>query len=93
MPQELPPQELEVAVFGKQVEIFWDSQIGQYLLENTLREYNMALESLKTISPTDTASIVRLQGEIWRAESFKDWLSQAMIAGMKATQILEGMDE
>lgn len=91
--QELPPQELEIAVFGKQVEIFWDSRIGQYLLENTLQDYNTALEKLKTVDPSDTKTILRLQGEVWRAESFRDWLSDAITAGMKATQILEGMDD
>jgi hypothetical protein len=91
--QDMPPQELETAVFGKQVEIFWDSRIGQYLLVNTLREYNYSLEKLKTCDPTDFKQVVKLQAEIWRAESFRDWLSQAIEDGIRSTKILEGIDD
>ena len=84
---------VETAVFGKQVEIFWDGQIGQYLLANTLEEYNSALESLKTCDPSDSKNIMKLQGRIWRAESFKEWLSAAITNGMKALDILEGIDD
>jgi hypothetical protein len=84
---------LEIAVFGKQVDQFWNSQIGQYLLERTLEEYNTALEDFKRVNPTDSAAIVKIQGRMWRSESFRDWLSEAITAGLRANDILEGNDD
>ncbi len=87
------PEEFRTAVFGKQVELFWDSQIGQYLLERSLREYNSAISGLKTCSPTDAATFMKLQSQLIRAESFRDWLSEAIEDGLRAKNILEGLDE
>jgi len=90
---EMLPKDLETAVFGKQVDLFWDSEIGQYLLGHALREYNTSLETLKSCDPSDSKTVARLQGEIWRAESFRDWLSRAIEDGIRATNILEGIDD
>lgn len=84
---------LDTAAFGKAVEQFWDSRIGQYLLEKSLEEYNSALEEFKVCNASDTARIVRIQGMMWRAEGFRDWLSQAITNGMKALDILEGNND
>lgn len=84
---------MEVAAFGRAVNDFWDSPIGQYLLEKSLEEYNSALEEFKKCTPTDSTAIMNIQGRMWRAESFKDWLSQSITAGIKALDILEGNDE
>jgi len=83
-------EQIETAVFGKQVEMFWDGQIGQYLLAYTLQEYNDALEEFKKCDPHDSVKIANVQNRMWRAESFRDWLSRAIDAGIQATQVLEG---
>lgn len=84
---------MATAVFGKQVELFWDSDIGQYLLERTLTEYNSAIEELTTCDPTNTAKIITLQSKAIRAEQFRGWLSQAIEDGLRAKRLLEGLDE
>lgn len=84
---------LLTAVFGRQVEQFWDSQIGQYLLERSLREYNSAILGLKTCNPTDVAAITKFQSDLIRAEGFRDWLSEAIQDGLRAKNVLEGLDE
>jgi hypothetical protein len=91
-PNDLP-QELETAVFGQEVSNFWDSRMGQYLLGHALREYNSAIEKLKTCDATNPTVITRLQAEAWRAESFREWLSIAIQDGLRAKDTLEGLDE
>lgn len=98
MPQSQEDREqteamLEVAAFGRAVDEFWGSRMGQYLLEKSLQEYNSALEEFKRCDPTDSAKITKIQGRMWRAESFKDWLSESITAGIKALDILQGNDE
>lgn len=93
MDDDIPEGEFKTAVFGKQVELFWDSQIGQYLLERSLREYNSAISGLKTCNPTDIGTFTKLQSQLIRAEEFHDWLSQAIEDGLRAKNILEGLDE
>lgn len=85
--------EVRVAVFGKQVENFWGSDIGQYLLQRCLGEYNSAIAGIRQCNPTDTATFTKLQSQMIRAEDFKDWLSQAIEDGLRAKNVLEGIDE
>ena len=91
-PNDLP-QELETAVFGQEVSNFWDGRIGQYLLGHALREYNSAIDKLKTCDPSDSPLITKLQAEAWRAESFRDWLSTAIEDGLRAKDVIEGINE
>lgn len=88
---EVTRDHLERAIFGKQVEEFWDSEIGQYLLARALQEYNTALEELKVCH--NIADMFTLQGKVWRAESFQNWLSAAITDGLKAKNILEHGDD
>ena len=80
---------LERAQFGKQIEAFWGSDIGNYLHARAQDCYNAALAELKTVDPTDAAKVMRLQGEIWKAEVFQTWLSEAVIDGLKALELLD----
>lgn len=80
---------LNQAVFGRQVEDFLSSDVGRYLLEKSEERYIMALTGLKTVVPTDTGAIERLQNEARWAESFRTWLMDAVTDGLRAKQILE----
>lgn len=84
---------LDQAALGKQLDEFWDSRVGQYLLEMSLAQYNRALEDFKTCDPTDYKTVARLQADIRHAESFKDWLNRGIENGLKSTNILQGNDD
>jgi hypothetical protein len=84
---------LDRAQFGRQIELFWGSRLGEYLLARVREEYVEALTKLKTCDPADSKLVMKLQGEAWRAESFEQWLSQAVIDGAKALELLEGEDD
>lgn len=80
---------LERASFGKQVELFWGSAVGQYLENRALEEYTQAITELKTVDPTDFRKVLMLQSKVWRAESFKEWLSQAVTDGLKSLDLID----
>lgn len=81
---------LDRAQFGKQVELFWSSRVGEYLRTRLHEVYTAAIQELKTVDPTDTKRIRELQNDIFKAESFEQWLSQAVMDGLKSLEILEG---
>jgi hypothetical protein len=80
------------AAFGQQVDQFWLSQIGNYLQTRAREEYTAALESLKSCDPTDARLVMKLQGDIWRTEAFEKWLSEAILDGIKALDLVENSD-
>lgn len=81
------------AAFGKQVEAFWDSQIGQYLQGVAREKYATALKELRTCDPTDAAKVMRAQGEAWAAEHFEIWLSDAITDGLKSIDLIDNGEE
>jgi hypothetical protein len=80
---------LERAAFGKQVELFWGSAIGQYLQNRARDQYTAAVQELKTVDPTDWRAVAKLQQSMVIAENFESWLSEAVIDGAKALELLE----
>jgi hypothetical protein len=84
---------LERAAFGKQVENFWGSRIGGYLRIRAQECYTAAIQELKSCDPTDTRLVQRLQGQVKVAEDFEQWLSEAVIDGIKSLEILEGNED
>lgn len=80
---------IERAAFGKQVELFWGSRVGSYLRDRAQECYTTAIQQLKTHNPNDSAGVQKLQNEIWKAEEFERWLSEAVLDGMKSLEILE----
>ena len=78
------------AHFGKEVELFWSSRVGGYLQDRARECYTAAIRELKTVDPHDTKKIMSLQNDIWKAEEFEKWLSEAVLDGLKSLEILEG---
>jgi len=78
------------AILGKDAEDFFTSDIGRYVLARAEAEINEAIKLLKK-TPPDLTNVIRdLQNVILRAESFKEWLTELIIAGHQAmTQIEE----
>lgn len=90
MPQ-LDPEEPLVrwAVFGKKVEQFLQSDIGDFLLKKSQREVQEAVEALKVVDPTDIEGVRKLQNAVKLAESFQSWLGDAVAAGLQSIAQLE----
>lgn len=80
------------AAFGQQAQQFWSSQLGEYLQGRARECYTAAIRELKICDPTDAKRVSRLQGEVWRAESFEDWLSEAILDGLKSLDLIESGD-
>jgi hypothetical protein len=79
---------LRVAVFGRQVEIFLESDIGQYLLQCAQKDIDEATESLKKVDPFRPEEILKIQHKLQVAESVIGWLSDAVQAGTQANQTM-----
>ena len=86
-------QLFNVAVLGEQVDSFIRSDVGQYVVEHIEAEKEKCLQALKTVNPEDSAAIRQAQSDIRRAESMKDWLTSAIIAGLKAKDVLEERED
>lgn len=72
--------------FGLDVEQFMQSAIGKYLTARANDDIESALESLKTVDPTDSKAVQSLQNEIHRAEMFLLWMGQAVTEGENASR-------
>lgn len=96
MDQESQDQKLSLlktASFGRQVEQFWDSDVGKYLQHHAATCYSSAIEELKSVKPTDVDGIIAAQMKCWQAEQFIQWMTQAIEQGLEALEILEGTED
>jgi hypothetical protein len=90
-PSDLPHDELlETAVFGKEVENFLSTKIGKYLVSRAEVQAEEATERLKRTPAWRKRKITDLQNEIWKAESFQQWLADAVMDGQQALNLIEG---
>ena len=81
------------ATFGQQVQAFWDSDVGGYLRTRARECYTAAIRELKSCDPADWKNVAKLQGEVWRSESFEDWLSEGILDGLKSLDLLEADED
>lgn len=86
----LDPENPDVrrAVFGRQVELFLESDIGQYLTQCAATEVEEATEKLKQVDPEDPRAIRALQFKIHLAESVIGWLADAINSGKQSQEML-----
>lgn len=80
----------ETAVFGKMVENFLGSEMGDYLLGKAKAEEEEALRDLLRTASWRRRRIQELQNKVWRAQQFQVWLADAIVEGQQATKLLEG---
>ena len=88
----MQPELLETAVFGKQVENFLEGDIGKYLVKRAEEQAEESIEKLKHVNPWSIFArrkVQELQNKIWVAESIQQWLADAVIDGLQATNLLE----
>jgi hypothetical protein len=84
---------VDVAVLGEQVDQFLKSHIGRYMVAKAEAEYDAGIESLKNCDPYDPIGISAAMNVVKRAESIKEWLVEAVGAGLRAQMILEDREE
>lgn len=77
------------AMLGKDAEEFLTGDLGRYMLARANEEEREAAEQLATVSPWRRRRIQQLQAQLWRARSFKEWLTELVITGQQALQQLE----
>ena len=84
---------VETAVFGKEVENFLGSNIGRYLVHKAEVQAEKATEELKRVAWWRGRRIKQLQNRIAVAESIQQWLGDAIMDGLSATNSLEANDQ
>ena len=80
---------LRRAAFGKQVEEFWTSDIGNYLMNRIDSEVVGAFKEIKNCDPKDGKLVQTIQNKIYRSESIKSWLEDAIVDGLQSFKELE----
>lgn len=94
-PRNLDPDDPQVrtAVFGREVEDFLSSPIGDYLIKRAEKALAVSIEQLKTADVDTTHTIIRLQERIRLLENFEGWLGAAVEDGHMAIKALDGEEE
>ncbi len=77
---------METAILGKQADMFLKSDVGQYLLARADERCQNAYKALKVVSPLRERRVRDLQAEIWKCESFRQWLVDAINEGQYAEE-------
>lgn len=91
------PTEEEVlirrAVFGRQVESFYCSDIGKYVIARCKELRYTAQQDFKNCDPTDHKQVMRIQQNVKLADAIENWLGEAIGDGLRALNILEDMEQ
>lgn len=77
------------ATFGRQVEQFLESDIGDFLVTRAKKQIEEAIQDLKVADPFKPEEVQKLQNRIIVAESIIDWLGEAIAAGHSALEELK----
>jgi len=80
---------VRTAVFGKQVEDFLTSDIGDYLLQKAKHEETDAVEELIAATGASADRLLEIRSRIWTARKFSQWLGQAVEMGQQALEMLK----
>lgn len=74
----------QVIALGHQAELFFNTELGQYIEEMARLEVEEASDKLAEVDPFDAKEIQRLQNIIARFVSFKQWMYNAIAEGNAA---------
>lgn len=77
------------ASFGRQAELWAESDVGQFVLKHLEEERDEALLKLKTADPTDANVIRSLQNTVKVCEYLPDRLAELIRAGHQAIEELK----
>jgi hypothetical protein len=90
--EEIVGKMMTVVRFGIETEAFLASPLGKYLQQRADGEVIEAVTGLKTVDPCDYQQIVKLQNDIYRAESFTAWLADLITSGWEAEKEIRMME-
>ena len=74
---------------GKDAEEFLASDVGRYMLARAEEQEREAMEALASVWPWRRRRITDLQAKLWRARSFREWMSEIIVQGRQALDQLE----
>lgn len=83
----------DVAVLGEQIDQFFKSDIGKYLLEQASAQEKEGLDELRRVDCKNPEAVWNAQNKVWLAEKFRVWLHEALQAGLKARMIIEDRED
>lgn len=81
-------QQAEI-LLGDDIDTFFKSDIGQYIVGRAQQEIDDAVIKLKTVTPEDIKQVRKLQNRINVAEGSLLWLQEALISGKQAMETLQ----
>jgi hypothetical protein len=84
---------VRAGVFGRQVEQFFETDIGDYILQRAQKEIDEAVFKLKKVNPRDAELIQTYQNDIRVCESIISWLADAIAQGQAAVETLKGEED
>lgn len=86
-------ERLKSVEFAIEVRAFADTVVGKFLLAKVEAERADALEALAVVDAADVDAVRELQMVVRRADSFAQWLADAVIEGENAEAELTGGQE
>jgi hypothetical protein len=93
--RDLDPNDerVEIARFGREVEMFLEGNIGQFMLQRAYKvSEDSTTELVKNAHTLDKDQIRNLQATIAFGDSFKAWLTEAVESGHAAIELLKEDD-
>jgi L-lysine 2,3-aminomutase len=80
--EEIDRQTSEKLQLKKEVEKFFESQIGKYILSRIEAESDAAIQKMIVSDPTDAKAITQYQNDIRTVNNIKNWLIDAIEEGL-----------
>jgi hypothetical protein len=80
-------------VLGQDVDEFFKSDIGRYVIGRSLEVVQECTEKLKTVRPDYKNKVKDLQNRIFQAEAALKWLNEALIIGRESLEQLNEMED
>jgi hypothetical protein len=77
---------------GVEVEKFFKSNLGKYIIGVSEQEAQEAADELKEVAPNDTGKIIELQIKAQTAEKAVKWLAEAVLRGRQAEHAIYEME-
>lgn len=84
---------LETARVGIEVERFFNSDVGKYVVSRANSEANAAIAEMKTVDYTDSAACAKIQADLNAPDNIIHWLTEVINEGQACEFQLKQMDE
>jgi hypothetical protein len=86
---DMSDERVSVAQFGKQVEMFLETDIGRYLVSRAKEDIDQAVEEMKRTNPHDVKLMLTVQNRVHVAETVLSWLGDAIRSGHSSLESLK----